>query len=167
METMEQTSQDKGLEGPKNRTINVFVRASQLFPLDPTEVNVDNNTELKDDKGSTCKYGDKKDNYKTEVFMYKKITWSIQSADPDGIDKGYTVALVSVSHKPIKGNPKFFNRNPLLVKNNGTVWGKISKNPRLPNKYESYDINFTITHNAIKNPFPLDPKLQINPGTEI
>lgn len=159
METKEQTSQASGVKTPKDRTIVITVEAGQLWAKPPTETNIDNYTALTDDEGFSSEFGEKTKDFLTEVFMAKKITWEIRSTNPS-----FTVALLSVTHNPTAGNPQFFNRNPIPVKNNGKVEGVIARNPNMPNKDDSYTIHFTITFGGVTLPYPIDPKLQINPG---
>ena len=157
METKEETSQASIKKTAKDQTIVVSVQAEQLYGLAPTEANIDKHTALVDGDGFGSEFGDRNKDFETEVFMNKKITWSIQS-DNDL----FTCALVSVTHNPTDGNPQFFNRNPIPVRKDGTVQGVIARNPNLTNKDDSYTINFTITFSGVTLPYPLDPKLRIS-----
>lgn len=151
---------------PKDRKVTVTVKAKALFdlPYPPSETQIDDNTSLSDDEGYTSDYGAKNKDYETIVFMNKEMIWKIEASDKNGVDRGYSVALKNVSHDPVAGNPQFFTSNPLLVGSDKKVRGTISLNPNLPNKDDSYTINFTITNGSTTIDIPLDPKLKISTG---
>lgn len=151
---------------PKNRKVTVTVKAKALFdlPYPPSETQIDDNTALTDDDGFSSTYGDKNKDYETIVFMNYDMVWDIALSDKNGVDRGYSVALKSVSHNPVTGNPQFFTSNPINVGRDKKVRGTISLDPNLPNKDDSYTINFTISDGSTTLDFPLDPKLKISTG---
>ena len=151
---------------PKNRKVTVTVKAKNLFdlPYPPSETKIDEFTALTDDEGYSSEYGDKNKDYETLVFMNYEMIWDIELDDKNGTDRGYSVALKSVSHNPTAGNPQFFTSNPLNVGRDKKVRGTIALNPNLQNPDDSYTINFTISDGTNTLDFPLDPKLRISPG---
>lgn len=140
----------------------VTVRAHELFNLPPTDANIDALTVLTDDEGYECQYGAKNMDFETIVYHDKDVIWDITTADPNGEDHDYTVALVSVEHKDIPNNAHFFGSGPLFPSEDGTIKGQILDNPDTPELEDIYNINFTIKHNSITRAFPLDPKLRVN-----
>jgi len=150
---------------PKNRTITLKVKAKDLFGLrgyPPTEGQIDDNTYLIDDEGLESRYGAANKDYLTLVYMDKDITWSIALNDPKGEDLGYGVRLDYVRHTPNPGNPNFFDKEILNVDiDTGKITGRISRDPDLENKDDSYTINFIVENIRTSKEFVLDPKLQI------
>ncbi len=148
---------------PKDGTINITVKAHQLYPLSPTETNVDEYSYLLDDDGFESRYGVSNKNYETGVYLNKKITWNIEAADKNGADREYDVELVSVTHNSKTGNPNFFDNETLVPTGNNKkkITGTVVNAPLLPDIDDNYTIHFTISHNSRVNPFPLDPKLKI------
>jgi hypothetical protein len=148
----------------KSREITLTVKTSNLFnlPYPPTKAQIEANTYLIDDEGLESRFGESNKDFETLVYMGKDIVWNIRSFEPFGVDNGYLAALESVSHNPDRGNPNFFEHDPLLVGQNGSVCGVIATNPNWPNKDDSYTINFLILHEGKAPKFPLDPKLRIN-----
>jgi hypothetical protein len=151
---------------PRDRSITLTVKAKELFNetnYPPREDQMDANTSLLEDGGLESRYGDANKDFETIVFLNKQICWSIAESDPNGVDRGYTVALVEVFHNPTAGNPNFFNRDPLPVnRGTGQVCGNIATNPNLPIKDDSYTIQFTIADSRTTKTYNLDPKLKIN-----
>jgi hypothetical protein len=165
METKAETNQVKGVKNKKNRQVDVIVKAHDLYPLHPTEKNVDDNTELLDDEKHKSSFGASKKNYETIVFMGFDMKWDIEVEYKNGEDKDYNVELVSVTHNPKpSGNPNLFDVNPLKPKkhsNNKSIYGTIVHSSPSP---EDYTIHFQIFKNdKDPHPFHLDPKLKINP----
>jgi len=162
MDTKEKTSQTKELKTPRSRRVDVIVKAQDLYPLPPTEKNVDANTALSDDEGYTSEFGDTNRNYETIVFKNFEMSWDIEVENKN--DKEYKVELISIKHdlKP-PTNPNLFDHNPLLPKpgsNKKSIHGIIvSSSPSA----EEYTIHFQIFKND-KDPhlFHLDPKLKVN-----
>ncbi len=150
----------------KNRTVTITVMAKDLFDADypPSKQVVDDYTALTDDTGFENQFGEPNKNFETIVFMKYMMVWAIKVSDKK-IDKGYEVALISVTHNPTKGNPNFFTKNPLQVGKDKKVRGIITEDPKLPNKDDSYTIHFSIAHGKDTKPFNLDPKLRISPGS--
>ena len=152
---------------PRDRSITVTVKAKDLYNetnYPPTETQMDANTSLLEDGGLGSGYGDPNKNFETIVFMNKRICWSIAVSDPNGVDRGYTVALVEVFHNPTEGNPNFFNSNPLQVNSGtGNVCGTIARSPILPDMDDSYTIQFTVHDGTTTKTYNLDPKLKMNP----
>ena len=98
MESKEEDKQSKAVKTPKNRNLEVIVKAHELYSLPSTERNVDDMTELSDDEKHKSPFGDSKKNYETCVFMGFDMTWNIKVEDKNGLDKGYDVDLVSSLH---------------------------------------------------------------------
>ncbi len=159
---------------PSDRSITLIVKASELFnmPNTPTKKQMDDCSSLLEDGGLESRFGDSNKDFETIVFMNRQICWSIEAADPNGVDKGYSVGLVKVFHNPTTGNPNFFDNDPLLVnEKTGKVCGTIAKNSTLPEKDDSYTIQFSVgfsrtTPNGGMQSgitlFNLDPKLRIS-----
>lgn len=151
---------------PKDRAIRLIVKANKLFNSNQTDSEIDECTSLMDDTGFGNAFGEPNKDFETIVFMNKKICWSIETADPNGEDRNYSVALTAVVHKPNPGNPQFFTKDPLTVNpGTGKVCGTIAKDPDLPEKDDSYTIEFNIEYNSPNGStimaIDLDPKLQI------
>lgn len=157
---------------PHDRSITVVVKAKDLFnyPTDITKQVVDDYTSLVEDGGLESRFGDSNKDFETIVFMNKNICWSIETADPNGEDRGYSVELVKVFHNPTPGNPNFFTSDPLNVnQRTGKVCGTISRSPILPDMDDNYTIEFVIGHSTGPNQggmvrIDLDPKLKISAG---
>lgn len=151
---------------PKNRQVTITVKAKTLFnlPYPPTKEQIDDNTALTDDEGYSSTFGNENKDFETLVFMNFDMIWDIKLDDKNGTDRGYSVALKSVSHDPKAGNPQFFTSNPLTVGRDKKVRGTIAINPHLENPDDSYTINFSISNGPTTLDFPLDPKLRISPG---
>jgi hypothetical protein len=154
---------------PKDRTIRVIVQANKLFNTDLTEDDVDKYTSLEEDGGLTSAFGNPNRDFETIVYMSKRICWSIELNDPSGEDTNYSVSLSSVDHNPDDGNPNFFTQDSLTVNpGTGQVCGTIARNPNLPNKDDSYTIEFNIVYSTQDPPLStikavfLDPKLKIS-----
>ena len=156
----------------KDRTIRLIVQANKLFNSNVTEQDIDNYTSLEEDGGLGNGFGDPNKDFETIVFMNKKVCWSIEMADPNGDDQHYSVALSKIVHKPNAGNPNFFTSEELKVDSGtGKVCGTIARNPNLPNKDDSYNIEFSVgyynttqqggTQSGIVL-VNLDPKLRIS-----
>ncbi len=125
-----------GNSTPKNRRVTLTVKAKDLFTesnYPPTEGQMDDCTALSDDEGYASDYGNANKDYETLVYMNYQMGWDIDASDKNGVDRGYTVALASVSHNPVAGNPQFFTSNPLNVGTNKKVTGTIANNPNLAN----------------------------------
>ena len=151
---------------PRDRSIAVTVKAKDLYNeinYPPTETQMDSNTYLLEDGGSRSGFGSPNKNFETIVFMNKRICWSIEILDPNGADRGYTVALIEVFHNPTEGNPNFFNTDPLPVnRGTGKVCGTIARSPLLPDMDDSYTIQFTVHDGTTTKTYNLDPKLKIS-----
>jgi len=152
---------------PRDRDITVTVKAKELYNetnYPPTETQMDNNTSLIEDGGLGSGYGNANKDFETIVFMNKRICWSIEASDPNGVDRGYTVSLIEVFHNPTPvTNPNFFNSNPLRVNpGTGNVCGTISRSPILPDMDDNYTIQFSIAHGTTTKTYNLDPKLRIS-----
>lgn len=153
---------------PKDRTIKLIVQANKLYHSGVSEENLDDYTSLVEDGGLSSTYGQPNKDFETIVYMTKNICWSIEMADPNGDDKDYNVSLISVIHKPKTGNPNFFTNDPLLVNSKtGKVCGIIAIDPNLPEKDDSYTIEFGIGYTDPSGSgggmlkVDLDPKLRI------
>ena len=156
---------------PKDRTIRLIVEAEQLYNSDGGDANLDKFSSLVDDEGFGNAFGEPNANFETIVFMNKKGCWSIEKASNEGENQYYSVSLSKVIHKPNADNPQFFTKDPLEVNpGTGTVCGTIAKNPNLPEKDDSYSIEFYVgfrkkteqggvVSGMVK--FTLDPKLKI------
>ena len=155
---------------PRDRSITLTVKAKELYKkknYPPSEDQIDANTSLLEDGGLESRFGDANKNFETNVFMNKKIIWSIALSDPDGDDKDYRVHLDYVKHTPEAGNPNFFDSENIIADPvTGKITGTISKNPNLPNKDDSYTINFIITGPQMSKEYILDPKLKISTRQE-
>ena len=164
MKSKEEIKQSKAVKKPKNRHLDVIVKAKELYALPPTERNVDDKTALIDDVGFASGFGEPKKNYQTLVFKDYQMTWDIKVEDKNGRDKDYDVELVSISHNSTPpDNPNFFNENKLEPDgNNKTITGTITNTPNLPDLDDNYTINFNIVYEGVSNSFPLDPKLKAN-----
>lgn len=154
---------------PKNRTIRLIVQANKLFNSDITPEEIDQYTSLVDDENLSSTFGQRNEDFETMVFMNYNICWSIEVNDPNGTDKNYRVALNSVIHKPYPGNPQFFTEDPLKVDPaTGKVCGTIAIDPNLPEKDDSYTIEFDIEYvdnvGSTIVSVDLDPKLKIRSG---
>lgn len=163
MKSKEEFKQSKAVKTPKNRHLDVIVKAQELYSLSPTERNVDDKTALIDDEGFASGFGDPKKNYETLVYKDYQVTWDIKVEDKNGRDKGYDVDLVSITHNQTPGNPNFFNENQLNPGGNKkTITGTITNTPILPDMDDFYTINFQIMYEGVPHYFPLDPKLKAN-----
>lgn len=159
---------------PKDRTIRLIVEAEQLYNSNGGDENLDKYTSLVDDEGFGNAFGDPNANFETIVFMNKNVCWSIDKASNDGENQYYSVALSKVIHKPNAGNPQFFTKDPLEVnRGTGKVCGTISLNPNLPEKDDSYSIEFSVGFSKRTEQggivsgmviYTLDPKLKIRSG---
>lgn len=160
---------------PTNRTIRLIVQANKLMNSSVTDEDIDNYTSLVVDNGTQNGFGAPNQDFETIVFMNKNICWSIEMANINNEDEHYSVSLSKVIHKPDAGNPNFFTTDPLLVNEaTGQVCGTIALNPNLPNKDDSYTIEFAIGYSN-RTPqggvttgmilIKLDPKLRISPGS--
>ena len=156
----------------KDRTIKLTVQANKLYNSNITEQDIDNYTSLEEDGGLGNGFGDPNKDFETIVFMNKKVCWSIEMADPNGDDQHYSVSLNKVIHKPNTGNPNFFTSEELEVnERTGKVCGTIARNPNLPNKDDSYTIEFYVGYRNTTSQggtqsgmvkVDLDPKLKIS-----
>jgi hypothetical protein len=147
---------------PEDRTLTVVVKAKKLYGEAANEDNVDKYTALRPDRGLASEFGVKNKTYETVIAMQHKMTWEIALATPNGEDRGYDVRLTSVTHNPTAGNPNFFDSESLTPGGNPKIIeGTISKNPNLPEKDDSYTINFEISNGTTWIPYPLDPRLRI------
>ena len=164
MKTQEKIKVKAPKLSPKNRTVTVTVMSKDLFKADypPSKKIVDDYTALTDDTGFENRFGDPNKNFETIVFMNFEMIWKIKVSNKE-IDKDYKVALISVTHNPVKGNPNFFKEKPVLKGNK--VKGIINNDPKLRNKDDSYTIHFSIKHGKETRPYNLDPKLRISPGS--
>ena len=164
MKSKEEIKQSKAVKKPKNRHLDVIVKAHELYALPSTKRNVDDKTALIDDEGFASGFGDPKKNYETLVFKDYQVTWDIKVEDKNGQDKGYDVDLVSISHNPKPStNPNFFDHDPLVPDGNKkTITGTIANSPLLPDLEDNYTINFQIMYEGVPRSFPLDPKLKAN-----
>lgn len=154
-----------GTKNPRNRRLTVKVKARDLYPLPPTEPNVDANSSLIGDDGFESRFGDQSKSFETGVYMGYEMIWDIEAVDKNGVDKGYDVNLYSIYHNPVPGNPNFFSTPELFPKNNKkTIRGTIVNSPLLPDIDDNYTIYFSITYNGVPHYFPIDPKLKINAG---
>jgi hypothetical protein len=148
-----------------DRTINVYVKAKELFEVGQTatEDQIDTRTALTVNHGTDGQSDwTKHKNYEVTVYMNKQVTWDIKRFSPSGDDKEYEVKLVSVNHMPERGNPNFFNEEILNVGSDGNITATITNDPQLTNNDDSYTIKFTITYDGKEIPYVLDPKLKIN-----
>ena len=164
MKSKEEYKQSKAVKTPKNRHLDVIVKAHELYALPSTKQNLDDKTALIDDEGFESGFGEPKKNYETLVFKDYQVTWDIKVEDKNGRDKGYDVELVSISHNTTPpDNPNFFNENQLKPGGNKkTITGTITKLPHFPDIDDNYTINFNIVYDGVPHYFPLDPKLKAN-----
>jgi hypothetical protein len=157
---------------PKDRTIKLIVQAQELFNSEDSNNDMDKYTSLVDDTGFGNAFGEPNKDFETIVYMNKRICWTIEMDSTEGENQYYSVALSKVIHKPDAGNPNFFTSDPLNVnRGTGKVCGTIARNPNLPNKDDSYSIEFSIgfsktTPNGGMQTgmllLTLDPKLKIS-----
>lgn len=171
METKKQENASEAKLASKKRRLTVIVRAHNLFiwpQYPPPEYIVDDFTAIVDDRGFESRFGDENKKFTTDVDMGTDICWDIKVSDPK-LDRGYSVALVSVFHNPQPAgptNPNFFDHDPLLVGKNGKVCGTIVNRPILPGFEDSYSVRFTITGPNGNSPeFILDPRLTMKPSS--
>lgn len=150
---------------PKNRTIKLIVKASELYGDPPIDMFIDPNTALIDDEGFGSTFGQNNRNFKTEVELGSKVTWTIETAEPKGADKNYDVILSAITPKPNSKTQNLFGKPELKPGKNkkqieGTVvFGSLTGD----SEEEVYNIYFGISNNKGKSYdyFPLDPKLQM------
>lgn len=170
METKEAIAKSQADTKQKVIKITLEVKAHDLYNLRSSELNVDQNTTLRDNEGDRIGYGDSNHDFETRVHKKQRICWEIALNAPNGEDGDYIVALNYVEHNPSPGNPNFFNKERLLVKKNGKIKGKISNDPLTPLFDDIYTIYFTITppKGVAGGPqtFPVDPKIRIIGGGE-
>ncbi len=152
-------------KNPHNRSITLKVKASSLYTMPPIPIYVNPNTALIDDDGYANDYRDNNRDYTTGVYLGYNVTWNIELADPNGVDKGYSVILESISQERGLGNANFFGTPEIKSKDGGrTIVGTIVNLPPILDMEDFYDIYFGISNNGGRSYdyFPLDPRLKIN-----
>ncbi len=147
---------------PEDRTLTVIVKAKDLYGLPATELNVDDNTALKDDRGLENSFRAPNKTFETVIARKHKMRWDIEVETPNGEDRGYDVRFSSVTHNPTAGNPNFFDKESLLPgKNTKVVEGHIQDIPQTVVNDDNYTIHFEITNGTTWLSYPLDPKLRL------
>lgn len=147
--------------------IVLTVKAAVLFRLasggnSPTIQEIDDNTKIT--VGNTSRdYGQRKDDFITNVKRGTRVTWSSGLDQPNGNDKDYKIILKQITQKKISGNTEFFANMPLNANNNeieGTVQATIADH-----KVDDYNITFHIQNprGELSTLIVLDPKLRLDP----
>ncbi len=139
-------------------TISLAVDTDKLwekpYPNTP-ERDIDDCTILSDGVSNSPLNHSNKD-FETNVNKGMKIKWTIASYN---VSKIY-VSLLSVSHNPTKGNPNYFDHDPLTAGQYGAVDATIMNIENLPD--DNYTINFKLFKGEEVRFYPLDPKLRIS-----
>ena len=163
METTEEVNQIENVaDKPRDRHISITVETDELwkkqYPRTPKS-DIDDCVAITDDSGFGSPYRSPKKDFETEVYPGKKVKWTIANQNVSRI----VVMLHSVSHNPTKGNPYYFDHNPLNVGKDGSVEGTIMNLGNLPD--DNYTINFILKNldTDEKRTYPIDPKLKIRP----
>lgn len=167
-QTHEQT-QSSTAEATGVRAILLLVRARALYEKSngtkhPSKKEKDDNTKISD-IDHTATYGSMKENFTTDVGKKEAVVWTAEVASPQGDDAGYSINLLRIEQKQVPGNSQFFKSMPLRSDNLGVITGIVKNDPNLDNKYDDYDIVFTITDpkSKVSNEIVLDPKLRLDP----
>jgi len=151
--------------------ITLTVEASVLYAaVDPTQSFVDSKCKLTDDNG-----GNSSDvnTFQSNVYLNNNVRWVGALNSPQGVDKGYAIAIDSIVHEATPqsdptapSNENFFNSGtiPGGGGRSSNVNAVVNNNTQLVNQLDVYTINFSVyAQGNDHKPFHIDPKLQGNP----
>lgn len=141
--------------------ITLTVQANALYAIDyPTGPQVDNCSTLSDDNNGSSGNG-VIDNFQSNVYANNTVTWSGVTADPNGVDRGYNIAITQISN-----NSSFFPGNPLTGTPGRSGNVSATANGNIAGQNDTYTIYFTIYPPGNGTPksagLTIDPKLQGN-----
>ena len=153
--------------------ITLTVEASSLFALGGTtytQDQVDALCTLSDDNNDGTSTDVK--TYVSNVYLNHNVQWVGKVKFPDGVDKGYSIAIDSIVHEASQisdpnapSNQNFFADG--TIEGGGgrssNVNAVVNNNQSLIDQLDVYTINFSVYDQQNNNfPFPIDPKLRAN-----
>lgn len=138
-------------------------------PLIPTSAVIDANCSIFDDKPGRPPYTGTREDFSSDVYIGNRVTWKGVTADHNGVDSGYSIAIQSIVYEPKAGDPNdvSFFPSPLAGGNGRSADATtlITDNAALDGKHDIYTVNFLIYapgNNTPFGPYPIDPKLRGN-----
>ncbi len=138
-------------------------------PLIPTSTVIDANCSIFDDKPGRPPYTGPREDFTSDVYIGNRVTWRGVTADPNGIDSGYSIAIQSIVYEPKPDDPNdvSFFTSPLTGQpgRTGDATTLITDDTALDGKHDIYTLNFFIYapgNNTPFGPYPIDPKLRGN-----
>lgn len=139
--------------------ITLTVEASTLFNLvSPTQAQIDTCCSLSDDNGGS---GSPIENFTSTVFIDKNVKWKGETPD-----RGFSIAIDSIAYESKGADVNFFDVSiiPGSGGRSGNANANVKKDDGLKGKMDVYTLNFKVYDSGINfKPFPIDPKLAINP----
>lgn len=161
-----------GNNNPPGRpvVIKLTVSASNLAAIsNPNSLQISANCWLFDDKPGRPPYVGTNEDFTSDVYLGKEVTWRGVTSDPNGADRGYSIAIYSIVYEPNSSDPNdvSFFPSPLMGKpgRTGDASTTIPNDSNIVSKHDIYRINFYIYKPGDNNPlgpYPIDPKLQGN-----
>lgn len=145
----------------KHVVITLTVAADQLYNnLHPRQKEIDNCCNLSDNnKGSQANRSIR--SFTSHVYANYTVRWFGAVQDPNGADRGYTIAITGIRNKSKRIFPN------LKLKGTPGKYGSVCETTKdnIHNKKDKYTIDFKIyppNLRGFKREFHLDPKLQGN-----
>ncbi len=141
-------------------------------PLIPTSAVIDQYCSIFDDTPGRPPYTGTREDFTSDVYIGNRVTWRGVTADPNGVDSGYSIAIQSIVYEPktdVPNDVSFFP-SPLAGGNGRSADATtlISDDSALVGKLDIYTINFLIYapgNNTPFGPYPIDPKLSGKPSS--
>jgi hypothetical protein len=150
----------------KKVEITLTVEASSLYDKNnPSRSEVDSLCQLKDGDHESSP-GAKIEDFTSQVYIGHDVKWIGETKDPTEVDKGYSVAILSVAYQSRIDDVNFFTTTAVCGTGgrSGNVTAQVKNDPNLVSKLDVYSINFSVTPqgNGVPKVFYIDPKLQGN-----
>lgn len=148
--------------------ITLTVQAKSLSEAtEPPIIIIDDYCSIFDDTPGRPPYTGTREDFTSDVYIGNRVTWRGVTADPNGVDRGYSVAIQSIVYEPKADDPNdvSFFPSPLAGQpgRTGDATTLINNDAALDGKHDIYTINFLIYapgNNTPFGPYPIDPKLR-------